>query len=331
MRFYPILCLLFICLTLPAAPKRFVVDDDEYLDKITASCSTLLAKGKLKSQTALREEIRDKGHALTFAPASSSRLNPPEICNRLQESVVAVGSYYRCPDCNQWHFNSSSGFVVASNGVVATSCHVVNVIDEGVKESYLAAADSTGRVYRVDSVLAADTDADTCFLKVDGLHLRPLPMRTDIRAGERIYCLSNPGGNHFMFTEGMVARVNRRRDELPDDRNTNKSVLTRPILFLNITAEYAPGSSGAPIVDEEANVVGQVSSIAELGEPSTGDDTNAPSPSVAIRFCVASEEMLRLANPRLKAEPRTPAPPPIAHHPSHSSTNQTIKVPVNKP
>jgi len=330
MRIYPIL-LVLIWFSVQAGPKRFVVDDDEYVDKITQACGTLLAKGKLKPQSALAEAIRVKGHALTFAPAMSHKLSPPEICDRLQESVVAVGSYYRCPDCNQWHFNSSSGFVAASNGVVATSCHVVNVIDEGVKESYLAVADATGRVYPVESVLAADTDADACFLQVAGLHLKPLPLRADIRAGERIFCLSNPGGNHFMFTEGMVARVNRRRDELPDDRNPNKTVLTRPLLFLNITAEYAPGSSGAPIVDESANVVGQVSSIAELGEPSNGDDTNAPSPSVAIRFCIASEEMMRLANPNLKREPRSPAPSSFAHHPLHSSTNQIVKVPVNKP
>ena len=331
MRFCPILLSLLICFSIHAGPKRFVVDDDDYVDKITTTCATLLAKGKLKSQTALREQIQVKGRALTFAPLSSTKLNPPEICNRLQESVVAIGSYYRCPDCNQWHFNSSSGFVVASNGVVATCCHVVNVIDEGVKESYLAVADSAGHVYPVESVLAADTDADTCFVKVDGLNLRPLPMRSDIRAGERVYCLSHPGGNHFMFTEGMVSRVNRRRDELPDDHNSNKTLLTRPLLFLNVSAEYAPGSSGAPIVDASANVVGQVSSIAELGEPTSGDDTNAPSPSVAIRFCIASEEMMRLANPNLKLEPRTPAPPSIAHHPLRSSTNLTVKVPSSRP
>ncbi len=331
MRICPILLSLLICFSTLATPKRFVVDDDDYIGKITAECATLLAKGKLKSQVTLRDQVRVKGHALTFAPAASMKLSPPEICNRLQESVVAIGSYYKCPDCNQWHFNSSSGFVVASNGIVATCCHVVNVIDDGVKESYLAAADSMGHVYPVESVIAADTDADTCFVKVDGLRLKPLPLRADIRAGERVYCLSHPGGNHFMFSEGMVARVNRRRDELPDDADTNKTALTRPLLFLNVTAEYAPGSSGAPIVDESANVVGQVSSIAELGEPTSGDDTNAPSPSVAIRFCIASEEMMHLANTNLKLEPRSPAPPSFTHHPLHSSTNQPAKVPSSRP
>ena len=41
--------------------------------------------------------------------------------------------------------------------------------------------------------------------------LKPLPIRPGARAGERVYCLSHPGGYHFMFTEGMIARLNRQQ------------------------------------------------------------------------------------------------------------------------
>jgi hypothetical protein len=322
-----ILFLLVLASSSFGAPKRFVVDDDEYLDKIVTACSNLLHKGQLKSLPALREQVQTKGHSITLAGLAHDKLAPPDVCDRLRESTLAVGSYYKCPDCGQWHFNSSSGFVVASNGIVATCCHVITAEDDGVKESYLAAADFAGHVFPVQSVIAADTEADTCFIQIDALNLRPLALRSDVRAGERVYCLSNPGGNHFMFTQGMVARINRRRDELPDEHDNSKSTFTRPLLFLNVTTEFAPGSSGAAIVDESANVVGQVSSIAELGEPSTGDETNAPAPSVPIRFCVATEEIQRLANPHLKPEPIVLAPKSLAHHAGHSSTNSTTKVP----
>jgi hypothetical protein len=322
-----VLVLLIACSPAFSAPKRFVIDDDEYLDKIVNACSNLLQKGQLKSLPALREQVQTKGHTLTLAAPAHDKLSPPDVCDRLRESTLAVGSYYKCPDCGFWHFNSSSGFVVASNGIVATCCHVITAEDEGVKESYLAAADAAGHVFPVQSVIAADTEADTCFIQIDARNLRPLALRSDVRPGERVYCLSHPGGNHFMFTQGMIARVNRRRDELPDGRDNLKSILTRPLLFLNVTAEFAPGSSGAAIVDESANVLGQVSSIAELGEPASGDETNAPAPSVPIRFCVAAEEIQRLTNPRLKLEPIALAPKSISRHASHSSTNSTVKVP----
>jgi len=283
-----------------AQPNRFVIDDDEYLDKITAASAKLLHHGKLESLDSLRNQVRTKGVSLKPAPVSREKLAPADLCDRLRESTLAVGSYYKCPDCGEWHFNSSAGFVVAEGGVICTCCHVVLVEDEGVKESYLVAADANGRVFPIKSVLAADTESDTCFLKVDAPALKPLPLRAGIRAGERVYCLSHPGGYHFMFTEGMVARVNLRRDDMLDEHGQTNGLLTRPLLFLNVTAEFAPGSSGAPIVDEAGNVVAQVSSIADAGEPDAGDENTLPSPSVPVRFCLAAEEILRLTDSRLE-------------------------------
>ncbi len=314
---------LLLALTAQAGSTRFVVDDDSFLERITTECSKLLQKGKLKAADLLRDEMRTRGTAVKLASVANEKMSPPDLCDRLRESTLAIGSYYKCPDCNEWHFNSSAGFVVSSDGVVCTCCHVIMAEDEGVKESYLAAADSTGRVFPVISVMAADQDADTCFVKIDAHGLKPLALRPGVRPGERVYCLSHPGGYHYMFTGGMVARVNMRRDEALDEHGQTNGLLTRPILYLNVTAEFAPGSSGAPIADEAGNVVGQVSSIAESGEPSNGDDKNAASPSVPVRFCVAAEEIARLTNPHLKAEPLVENSRPLPQRFSHrSATNQ---------
>ena len=288
------LSLAFVSMAM-AGTGQFVVDDDGYVEKVTESCKRLLHQGKLRSQEALRAQVHTHGNALALAPISHQTLSAPDICDRLRESTLAVGSYYKCPDCGGWHFNSSAGFVIGTNGVICTCCHVLTGEDEGVKESYLVVADSTGHVYPVQSVLASDTEADTCFLKIDTTSLKPLPLRTGVRTGERVYCLSHPAGYFYMFTDGMVARLNLRQNEVYDDRGKTNGLLTRPILFLNVTAEFAPGSSGAPVVDAAGNVVAQVASIAEAGEPPENAETNAPvSPSVPIRFCTATDEILKL-------------------------------------
>jgi serine protease Do len=302
MRRIPIVVLglaLFISAAL-GNPSRFVIDDDEYLDSITSACQKLLREGKLKSLSTLRSQLHTKGSPVKLSAIAREKLAPAELCERLRESTLAIGTFYKCPDCSAWHFNSSAGFVVAENGVVSTCCHVVQAEDQHVKEGYLVAADSNGHVFPVESVLAADTEADTCFLKIDAHNLKPLSFRTNARAGDRVFCLSHPGGYHFMFTEGMVARVNRRRDDALDEHGRSNGLLTRPILFLNITAEFAPGSSGAPIVDEAGNVLGQVASIADAGDIGIPDANNPPSPSVPVRFCTATEEILRLTDPNLE-------------------------------
>ena len=296
----------------PAETSRFVIDDEEYVEKVTDASARLLQEGKLKSLDALRGQIRSGGFPVKPLSLSQQKLATPDLCDRLRESTLAVGSYYKCPDCGEWHFNSSAGFVVGEGGIICTCWHVVQAEDEGVKESYLVAADDAGHVFPVQSVLAADTESDTCFVKIDAPGLKPLPLRSGVRAGERVYCLSHPGGYYFMFTQGMVARVNRKRNEVLDGHGQTNGLLTRPILLLNVTAEFAPGSSGAPITDEAGNVVGQVASIADAGEPPAANTNVLPSPSVPVRFCTATEEILRLTRPRTRAayEPAASNAPP---------------------
>ena len=307
MRSFAVLLLTVILFTTGAraGAPRFVIDDEEYVDKVTEASAKLLRASKLKSLDSLRAQVRNGSLPLKLAPESHEKLAPPDLCDRLRQSTLAVGSYYKCPDCGEWHFNSSAGFVVGEGGVICTCCHVVEAADEGVKESYLIAADDAGRVFPVQSVLAADTESDTCLVKIDVPGLKPLPLRQGARAGERVYCLSHPGGYFFMFTQGMVARVNLKRNEGFDEHGRTNGVLTRPILFLNVTAEFAPGSSGAPIADEDGNVVGQVASIADAGETEVGTTNAPPSPSVPVRFCTATEEILRLTQPNTLAAHET--------------------------
>ena len=296
MRTFAVLFLTAILFTAGAraGAPRFVIDDDDYVDKVTEASARLLQAGKLKSPGSLRTQVRNGSLPVKLALESHQKLTAPDLCDRLRQSTLAVGSYYKCRDCGEWHFNSSAGFVVGEGGIICTCCHVVQAEDEGVKESYLIAADDAGRVFPVQSVLAADTESDTCFVKINAPGLKPLPLRTGVRAGERVYCLSHPGGYYFMFTQGMVARLNRKRNEVLDEHGHTNGLLTRPILFLNVTAEFAPGSSGAAIADEAGNVVGQVASIADAGEPPAANTNAPPSPSVPVRFCTATEEILRL-------------------------------------
>ena len=303
-----------------AESSRFVIDDEKYVDKVTETSAKLLREGRLKSLVALRGEVHNGAMGFKLAALAHERLAAPDLCDRLRQSTLAVGSYYKCPDCNEWHFNSSAGFVVGEDGIICTCCHVIQAEDEGVKQSYLIAADAAGHVFPVQSVLAADTDSDTCFVKIDAPGLKPLPLRTGVRPGEQVYCLSHPGGYYFMFTQGMVARLNRKRNEVLDEHGQTNGLLTRPVLFLNVTAEFAPGSSGAPIADEAGNVVGQVASIADAGEPGLGSTNAPPSPSVPVRFCTATEEILRLTRPearltRARAGSNAPVARPKLHAP----------------
>lgn len=133
-----------------AASPRYVIDDDAFLDKVTAAGEKLLAEGKLVSLDTLRRQIRTRCAPLTLPAPTKQKLAPPDLYDRLRESTLAVGTFYKCPDCEAWHFSSSAGFVVGDGGIVCTCCHVVVASDEGVKAAYLVAADAEGRVFPVE-------------------------------------------------------------------------------------------------------------------------------------------------------------------------------------
>ena len=294
--------LLLLKFAAPAADDRFVVDDDAFIEKATEAAKSLHKEGKLVSFEKLRAQLDRKSCELQMPAARTEILTAREIYRMVRSSTVAVASFYKCAKCNDWHFDSASGFV-AADGVVSTSLHVVDFEDEDMKEGFLVVADSNGTVHAVTEVLAANDNSDTCLLRVPGLGLKPLALNPAAQVGDHLYCLSHPDGNHWMFTEGMLSRFFINREPSADGGKPPKKEKLKPSLYINITAEYSPGSSGAPVVDACGNVVGQVQSITSSLEEEEGEKGKSVTTSygMPLRSCVSAEEIGKLVKQPAKS------------------------------
>ena len=283
------------------AEDRFVVDDDAFDEQATVAATALHEKGKLVSLTNLRTQLKRANCDLALPEPRNDRLRPSEIHRLVRNSTVVVATFYHCTKCKKWHFDSASGFV-AADGVVSTCEHVVDFEDEEMKDGYLVVADAKGRVFPVAEVLASNSDSDTCMLRVPGLDLPPLPLSHTAQVGDPVFCLSHPDGNHWMFTAGMLSRYFINHEAATDGEKPPPKTKLAPSLYLNITAEYSPGSSGAPVTDECGNVVGQVESITSSIADEKGDDGKNVTTSygMPLRSCVSSEEIAKLARPPVK-------------------------------
>jgi hypothetical protein len=255
-----------------SAEDRFVVDDEAFVQRATDAAGVLHGKGKLVSLEKLRGQIKRAHCKLTLPEPRKDRLRPPEVYRLIRKSTVVVGTFYKCGKCKKWHLDSASGFVVA-DGVVSTCTHVVDFEDDEIKDGFLVTVDAKGQVFAVTEVLAA--------------------------IGDSVFCLSHPDGNHWMFTAGMLSRFFTNREPATDGGKPPAKTRLAPSLYINITAEYSPGSSGAPVVDECGNVVGQVESITSSLEDEKGDDGKNVTTSfgMPLRSCVSSEEIRRLTLP----------------------------------
>lgn len=284
------------------ADDRLVVDDEAFEQQAIAAATVLHDKGKLVPLTKLRTQLKRTHCDLALPEPRKDRLQPREVYRLIRDSTVSVATFYHCTKCKKWHFDSASGFV-AADGVVSTSEHVVDFDDEEMKDGFLVVADAKGRVFPISAVLASNADADTCLLQVVGLDLPPLPLSLTAQVGDPVFCLSHPDGNHWMFTSGMLSRFFINRDAADDGGKPPAKAKVAPSLYINVTAEYSPGSSGAPVVDEYGNVIGQVESITSSVEDQKGDDGKNVTTSfgMPLRSCVSSEEIAKLMRPVSKS------------------------------
>lgn len=148
-----------------------------------------------------------------------------EVAQKTLKSTVLIV----CKDKNMQMLSIGSGCVIADE-FVATNVHVI----ENAKYVYVNGQKSNGYV-------AIDKFNDLVILKVPNLNITPLQFSNkNIEIGEKIYVIGNPNGLTGTFTDGLISGF----------RNFDKRELTQ------ISAPISPGSSGGPVVNSNAEIIG---------------------------------------------------------------------------
>ena len=236
--------------------RAAAVDADGYIDpdQLVEHFGSELARIAKEYQIVVPEELaRQAEQARAFAvktlPDPGRPLRPDEIYAAARPCTVLVGAIGdHDPHHGPQRF-CATGFVIHPDGIIATNYHLFPGF-RTLKAVGVMAAD--GRVWPVKQILAADPAGDVAVLKIDAQGLPALPVAADVRVGQRVFCLSHPvldsdrsSSGLFAFTQGMVSGKYRLR--LGEET---------PIKVLTITADYAVGSSGGPILNEHGAVVG---------------------------------------------------------------------------
>jgi S1-C subfamily serine protease len=158
-------------------------------------------------------------------------------------SVWVVGSAYPDKD-GEWQSGTyATAWVAAADGVLVTNWHVFDDLKDG---EVFAACGPDGNVVAVTDFIGGDKTADVAVFRVDAKGLTPLPVATTYpEIGSWVGVLSHPADLFYMYTQGTVTRY-----------STNKNDDDRVERWMGITAEYASGSSGAPVLNKYGAVVG---------------------------------------------------------------------------
>lgn len=199
-------------------------------------------------------------------------LDPVEVAQIAREALVRVGWYYLCHRCDNWHLNLSGGYAIGECGVIAACYHSVDPDGrDDMREGYLVALDGDLKVLPVRAVIAANETMDTVLLRIEGGRFTALALNDQTRPGERAFLLSDPLGQTGYFSAGMINRFywqGRGRHHNADRLDGVGQ------LRINVSTDWAPGSSGAAVLDDRGNAIGHVKSISPMRERPAGSDND---------------------------------------------------------
>ena len=193
----------------------------------------------------LKKQLTQKHSKVEIGDISVPAVSLNKLYDQISKSVLVIGRLYNCGKCSKWHTSTASAFAIGKDGIIVTNHHVLEK-DEG---EILGAMDYMGNVFPIEKVLAANEEDDLAILKLRNAELTPMALGKPANVGTDVWVISHPDRRMYMMTKGMVSRYNIML-------LNNK----KPGRRMSITADYAKGSSGAPVFNRKGQVVGVVSS-----------------------------------------------------------------------
>jgi S1-C subfamily serine protease len=197
-------------------------------------------------------------------PIVGNGFQPAQIYRTRAPGVVTIVSFFTNPPGSA---GQGSGFVVAPDGTILTSAHVISNADGGpsstkpAKQVYVEFADGD----RVPAkIVGYDLYDDVGVVRVDphAHALDPVPLGDSNRlvVGQPVAAIGSPFGNADSLSVGVVSAVRRSIPSLTSRYNLVDAIQT--------DAPINHGNSGGPLFDARGRVIGINAQIRSSGSAS---------------------------------------------------------------
>ena len=247
------------------------------------------AASLFKGMNTLKRETRmvQEEALVDLVPHSAwkRKLKPGKMMTERRASVLMMFKYLRATTRPEAIEPWATAVVLSEDGVCVTNWHVFwQLIDPtarlDLRDSLLFVATEAGKIYSISSILSYSRSGDLAFFKIDtrGDRLVPMPMGGDLAVGENVHALTNPAGYPYVYTNGVVSRTFVKEYGNPFANR------------VEITADFAKGSSGGPIMDDRGNMVAMVSCL----HPIFYVDQPPTDRQMGIKECIPVSSIVRL-------------------------------------
>ena len=131
--------------------------------------------------------------------------------------------------------SSGTGCIINKDGIIITSSHVILNSDD------ITVTIANGEKYKAKVIKTPELNSDISLIKIDVS--KPLKTITfgdskNIKVGQKVLAIGNPFGFNGTLTQGIVSRIDYKRNKIQTDAAIN------------------PGSSGGPLLNTSGEVIG---------------------------------------------------------------------------
>jgi tetratricopeptide (TPR) repeat protein len=169
----------------------------------------------------------------------------PDIVLNQKKAVVTI--YINDKEGKQ--IITGSGFIIDSNGIIATNYHVISKWLEAL-ENILFIKMENGAYFPIEELLTSDEENDIAIFKVEGKELPTVKLATDYepKQGEGVIVIGSPIGLETTVSDGIISNIRGKGG------------------LIQITAPISPGSSGSPIFNSKGEIIGVATFLIQGGQ-----------------------------------------------------------------
>jgi len=253
------------------------VDDRRVRSEFQKGVEELESRENGTPTEALLKQLKERKSTklpLPKGPGNNKKLTAPEIYEKARRATLVFGHIYKCDRCTKWHPNVAGGVVIDPSGIAVTNYHVM----DNAKAAQFGAMTAGGKVFPVVEVLAASKRDDLAIVRLSGGPFDAVPVSAGDPVGSEVKVISHPDGRFYTFSEGAIARY------FFDPKNR--------VPRLQITADYARGSSGCGVFNEAGELTGVVASTNSIYYTESKDEQK--NLQMVVKSCVPATTIRKL-------------------------------------
>lgn len=214
--------------------------------------------------TKLRKNVHrvmPSGVKVQLQTPKTATLTPQQLYKDCHESALIFGKAGLCGECPDLHVVFiATATPVTEDGICFVNYHMVHPLasrDASLtkNDSIYFVADRDGQCYPLTEVLSYSTDDDAAVIRVDtrGNRLPAFPLGQPAEVGQHVNLITHPKQMFYTYSQGYVTR------------NAVYNFPDQPIIdMMEISADFAEGSSGGPVLDDCGNLIGMVRATTTL-------------------------------------------------------------------